>query len=228
MEILIFVVFAALIISGAIYAYYQNRKRVEALRALAARRGWTFESGRDNSFETRYPGVECLRQGSRRYANNVLRGVSGDFRFCGFDYHYETYSTDSKGNTTTHHHNFSAVVLETNLPLKPLLIRAESFFDKVGEFFGVDDIDFESHEFSKKFYVKAEDRRWAFDVIHQSTMEFLLAAPRFTIQFAGPRVIAYRDDTFDPDEVEQAEQVVRGILDRLPNYLHREWKEVQP
>ena len=64
----------------------------------------------------------------------------------------------------------------------------------MGEFFGFDDIDFESDEFSREFCVKAADRRWAFDVIHQATMEFLLAAPRFTIELAGPRVMAYRDE----------------------------------
>jgi hypothetical protein len=40
--------------------------------------------------------------------------------------------------------------------------------------------------------------------------------------------MAYRGSTFAPEEFEQAEQVIAGMLDRLPNYLHREWKGVQP
>ena len=58
----------------------------------------------------------------------------------------------------------------------------------------------------------------------KATMEFLLAAPRFTIELAGPRVIAYRSNRFDADEFEHALQVLAGIIDRLPNYLLREWK----
>lgn len=227
MEILIAIVFVALIIAGAYFSHLQSRKRREALEALAARRGWTFYNSNDSSFEDRFPEFSCLQSGSNRYAYNILSGKSGADGFVGFDYHNETYSTDSKGNRTTDHHYFSGIVVQTGLPLKPLLIRDETLFDKVGEFFGVDDIDFESAEFSRKFYVKAEDRRWAFDVINQATMEYLLAAPRFTIQFAGGRVMAYRSNTFNPDEFEQAEQVVRGILDRLPKYLHTEWKGAQ-
>lgn len=228
MEIVVLIVVAVVVIAGAIYFHYQQQKRIAALRELASRRGWRFSAGHDSTLATRYGVFSCLDQGSNRYAYNVLNGPCGDYEFCGFDYHYETYSTDSKGKRTTHHHYLSVVVIETDLPLKPLFIRTETFFDKVGEFFGMDDIDFESHEFSRQFCVKADDRRWAFDVIHQATMEFLLAAPRFTIQFAGRRVMAYRGGTFTPEQFEQAEQVITGILDRLPNYLHREWKGVRP
>ena len=40
------------------------------------------------------------------------------------------------------------------------------------------EIEFESTEFSKEFHVKSPDRRWAFDVLSQATMEFLLALPQ--------------------------------------------------
>ena len=40
--------------------------------------------------------------------------------------------------------------------------------------FGFDDIDFESAEFSKRFYVKSPDKRFAYDVVHPRMMEFLL------------------------------------------------------
>lgn len=42
--------------------------------------------------------------------------------------------------------------------------------------FGFDDIDFESVEFSRKFFVKSPDKRFAYDVIHPAMMEFLLAS----------------------------------------------------
>jgi hypothetical protein len=166
-EVLFLVAVIGLVIAGLIYSHYQKQKRIEALRTLAARHGWSFSPGNDSALESRFPGYSCLAQGSRRYAYNILHGRSGEHGFCGFDYHYETYSTDSKGKRTTHHHYFSAVAIATDLPLKPLLIRPETFFDKVGEFFGLDDIDFESHDFSRQFYVKADDRRWAFDVIRR-------------------------------------------------------------
>jgi hypothetical protein len=223
-EILIIVVFVLLIVAGGIFSHRQAAKRRQALAETAARQGWTFAADNDSSLSAHFGSLKCLDQGSNRYAYNVMRGNYRQHPVYAFDYHYETYSTDSKGNTTTHHHQFSVTVLETDLPLKPLLIRPEGVFDIIGEFFGFDDIDFESSEFSRAFHVSSSDRRWAFDVIHQTTMEFLLAAPRFTIEIAGARVVSYRDSCFDPPEFEAALGVAAGIVERLPNYLLREWK----
>ncbi len=222
MGVVIFLVFAALIIAAAIYNYRQAEKRRQALLDLAARQGWQFSEAKDYEMEGRYPAFSCLQSGSARYAYNILHGPGRQGQVCAFDYHYETYSTDDKGNTSTTHHHFSSLVLDTNLPLRPLLIRAETFFDKIGEFFGHDDIDFESHEFSRTFCVQADDRRWAFDVISQSTMEFLLAAPRFTIQFAGSSIMAHRNSVFEAFEFEQALEVITGIVERLPKDVLRD------
>lgn len=224
MEILIIVVIVGLIVAGAIYNHKQAEKRRQALLALAARHGWQFSEAKDYDIEGRYAAFPCLQRGSARYAYNLLQGPVPQGQVCAFDYHFETYSTDDKGNTSTTHHYFSTLVLDTNLPLRPLLIRAETLFDKIGEFFGHDDIDFESDEFSRTFCVKAEDRRWAFDVISQSTMEFLLAAPRFTIEFAGSSIMAYREGTFEALDFEQALAVIAGIVDRLPQEVLRESK----
>jgi len=226
--IFIFLLFLGVIIALGVYSYLQTEKRREALLALAERRGWSFNSEHDDGMESRYASFSCLQSGSGRYAYNILEGPVREGRICGFDYHYETQSTDSQGHSTTDHHYFSAVVIDTGLALKPLLIRPETFFDKIGELFGFDDIDFESAEFSRRFCVKAEDRRFAFDVISQSTMEFLLAAPEFAIQFAGCSVMAHRSALFEPAEFEQALDVLAGIIDRLPEYLLRELKGVDP
>ena len=111
------------------------------------------------------------------------------------------------------------MIIESAIPLKPLHLRREHLFDKVSEFFGVDDIDFESAEFSRKFYVKSPDKRWAYDVIHARMMEYLLDAPTFSIQFAGSYVIAWRSSWFGPAEFEAGANLICGILDRLPGYV---------
>lgn len=221
---LFFILAAAVIIVLAVLAHQQAKKRQMALAAWASSRGLSFDPSRDHQMDDRYPRFKCLRQGDNRYAYNVMAGDAGGRGVSAFDYHYETHSTDSKGHRTTHNHHFSAVIVTTGLPLKPLVIRKEHFFDKVGEFLGFDDIDFESTEFSREFYVKSPDRRWAFDVIHQATMEFLLASPRFTLEFQGSDAIAYRDRTFKPEDFEAALRVIEGVLQRLPESLLREMR----
>jgi len=224
--IVVLVIVAAVgLIAWSIYAAAKRRKE---LAAWAASNGLTYRSDKDYSVENRYPGFECLRKGHRQYAYNITHGTLLDRPFTGFDYHYETYSHDKDGKRKTHHHYFSAVVLGSELPLKPLLIRPEGLFDKITQFVGFDDIDFESAEFSRRFYVKAEDKRWAYDVLHARTMQFLLDQPRYSIDFDRDAVIVYKSSTFDIAEFEQAAAIVDGILQRLPDYLVKQQREGAP
>ena len=218
-QTLFFLLIGVAIVGLMIWQYYRNAQRRKALQAWAQANGMQYDRTRDGSLDGRYSSFQCLHRGSRRYGYNHLMGEWNERPFHGFDYHYETYSTDSKGRRQTHHHHFSAVVLESEIPLQSLTIRPEGFLDRLGEIVGLDDIDFESAEFSKAFYVKAPDQRWAFDVLHQRTMEFLLEAPRFTLEFDGQYVIAFRDSRFSPEDYAAAAAVICGILDRLPDYL---------
>jgi len=218
------VLMIVVVIVGAVFAHRAAKKRQAALLVWSVQNGLSYDRDEDRSLEDRFPLHKCLREGSKRYAENVMEGQSDGRGVCAFDYHYETYSTDSKGHRQTNHHHFSAVVLDSGLPLESLFIRSESFLDKITEFVGYDDIDFELTEFSNKFYVKAPDRKWAYEVLHQGTMEFLLESPRFTLEMAGPWLMARRTGRFKAEQFSEALGVAAGILDRLPRYLLKQLK----
>lgn len=211
-------------------AFIGESRRKKELEAWAAQRGYTIDWGRDGSVEDAFPELGCLREGDDRYGYEFIRGQWEGRAFNGFSYHYETSTTDSKGETQTTDHYFSVAYLESEVPLQSLLIRSEGIFDKVATFFGKEDINFESAEFSKKFYVTTENRKWAYDVIHTRTMEFLLGAPRFTLQMSGNRFFAIRNELFKPADYDAAAGVLAGVLDNLPEYVvtqqreQREWK----
>lgn len=226
-QTLIFILFGVIFIALMVFGAIQARRRREAMKKYAASLGCSFSPGKDWSFDEHYSGFGQLRKGSNRYAYNIISGRKGEHDIKVFDYHYETHSTNSKGRRQTHHHYFSAVIYHTGLPVKPLFIRPENFLDKFTEFIGFDDIDFESNEFSSNFYVKAQDKKWAYDVIHQETMEFLLASPRFTIEFETPNIIVYESGTMPIEDFGQAMNVVEGILQRFPDYLLEELKGAQ-
>jgi hypothetical protein len=221
LEIVFLLVFA-LAVAGIVFGAIHAERRRKELRAWARSERMSFRPRPDRSIDDRFPGFSCFRRGEDRYGFNIMRGVRDGRAAWGMDYHYETESRDSDGDRTTTDHYFSAVVLEVDLPLRPLSIRPEGFFDKVAEFLGFDDIDFESAEFSRTFHVRSPDRRWAFDVIQQETMEFLLACPRFTIELAEGTALARRESRFDAADFADAFRVIEGILDRLPGFLLRE------
>ena len=211
--VLVIVVGAAVI---GIAAWFSAKRRKE-LAAWASGKGLAFHPGRDHGFDERYRAFGCLRRGYSRCAYNIAEGDWNGRRLTAFDYRFVTGS--GKNRQT---HRFSAIVLRSDVRLKPLRIRPENIFDRVTEFFGLDDIDFESAEFSREFHVKSSDKRWAYDVLHQRTMEFLLSMPRFSIELDGRHVIAWRNRRFNVETFESAIAVVEGVLDRLPEYVVHE------
>jgi hypothetical protein len=220
--ILIFLI-AAVALVVVVCAFISDQRRRQALAAWAANHGMTFRRERDRSFSRRFPAFSCFREGQNRFAHNLIEGSWRGRRFLGFDYHYQV-TTGSGKNRSTHTHRFSGVLIFSELPLRPLVIRPEGLSDRIAGFFGARSINFESAEFSRRFYVHAEDRKWAYDVIHPRTMEFLLGRPIFHIEFDRDVVLARLTKVFDPEDYEVAADVVCGILDGLPEYLVKQLK----
>ena len=215
--VVVFVLFGLVAAAGIVYGLYAASKRRKALQDWAAQCGLEFDAAKNRHVDNQFPQFKCLQRGRGRYGYNFVHGDWNGRDLLCFDYRY---TTGSGKNSNTH--NLSAVILKTPFLLKPLFIRPEGVFDKVTEFFGYDDIDFESAEFSRKFYVKAKDKKWAYDLIHSRTMEFLLSRPKFNIKFDMLYVIAWKDRTFKPEEFAQAADVIAGVLDLLPDYVRKQ------
>jgi hypothetical protein len=212
-----FLIIAAAIVFAAasiIFGIYAAGKRRKELAGWALSKGLAFDSDKDSEFDSKYPRFDCLQKGDTRYAYNQMYGAIDGRVFQGCDYHYATGS----GKSRTQHY-FSLVIVKSPIWLKPLFIRPENFFDKIAEFAGFNDIDFESAEFSKKFYVKSTDKKWAYDIIHPQMMEFLLASPVFSIQFDTLSVIIYRDRTFSAGDFEAAVNFINGFFALIPEYV---------
>lgn len=205
-----------------IFSAMAAARRRQLLETWAAENGLGFAPERRPDLDDRYPEFDCLRRGSSRYGYNLLRGDWRGRDFLGFDYHYATHSTNSKGQRTTHHHHFSCVLIGSSLPLRPLEIRPEGFWDKMKAVFGYDDIDFESAEFSRRFHVSSPDRKWAYDVLHARAIERLLAAPVFNLEMTEGCVLAWQKRRFAPEEFATAATIVSDLLDGLPDYLVEE------
>lgn len=225
----LFCLFLPVVILLAILGHKKNKERKLAMANWAHAKGLTFDPSHDSSFDERWPEFDCLRRGSDRYAFNIMAGVWEGRALTAFDYHYETSSTDSKGRRKTTHHYFSAIILRANIPLKPLQIRPENFFDRIGSVFGFDDIDFESAEFSRRFKVNAPDRKWAYDVLHAKAMTFMLQHGKaYSIEFDRQHVIAVRNRRLDVAGFEHAVYLIDHLLDLLPEYVRQQQQQQTP
>jgi hypothetical protein len=221
MEFLIIIVpvVIALMIWGAIHSHKKEQERLAAMRGWAAERGLFFNEEKVRGFDDEYPGFDCLGSGRNRYAHNIMVGTLDGLEAKLFDYHYQTRSRDSKGRTRTRTHRFSAVLVHPGFAIRPITVRREGMFDKVKAAFGWDDINFESAEFSRRYYVACEDKRWAYDVIHGKIMDLLLKARKYTIEGDGQAMmIRMGESRFDLAGFERAFGVLAKILREIPEH----------
>jgi hypothetical protein len=206
-----------IVIGGGILSFYASAKRRKELAEWALSRQLDFTAEKDRSLDSKYPNLNCLNRGDNRYACNIMTGSLAGRVFLGCDYHYATGSGKNRQE-----HDFSLVIVKSPILLEPLFIRPENFLDKVAEFAGFNDIDFESAEFNKKFYVKAPNKKWAYDIISPGMMEFLIQSPVFLIQFDLLSIIVYRDRTFSTADFDAAVDLINGIFEHIPEYVSRD------
>jgi hypothetical protein len=204
-----------------VYAYISSRRRKQELAALAAAWGFTWVDDDPFDIEHRYDSFSAISRGHSRHAYNVFHGRRNGREIVCFDYRYRT---GSGKHQSTHH--LSGALIRHGYPFPYLRIRPEGLFDRVAEFVGFDDIDFESAEFSRAFHVKSADRKFAFDVLHPRAMEYMLSLPcRFSMEFQGGTMLISDDSTWDPREFEGAIAQVEGLLDLMPEFLRKALKE---
>jgi hypothetical protein len=216
---LVIVVVLVVIVISAIYGMIQARKRQEGLFELAQRLGLNFSAAEDYALADRFSFLKQLAKGENRYARNVLSGTYQQYQVLAFDYHYETHSTDSKGNRTTEHHWFSFFILTLPALFPDLTIRRENFLTKIAEVFGYQDIDFESAEFSRAFCVRSKDKKFAFDVCNAKMMEYLLANRDLSVEIENQALALAFDRCLSVEQVEANLQRLVEIRSRLPDYL---------
>jgi hypothetical protein len=213
------VVFVGIMLIGVIYNAVMARKRREGLFLLAQRLNLDFDAGQDFGIPGRFGFLKQLDQGDNRYATNVLSGTYQQNEILAFDYHYETYSTDSKGHRTTEHHWFSFFILTLPASFPDLTIRRESLFMKVAGVFGYQDIKFESAEFSKTFCVRSPDKKFAYDVCNAQMMEYLLANRDVSVEIENEVIALAFNNRIAIEQVELNLQRLIEIRSRLPEFL---------
>jgi hypothetical protein len=219
-------VIAGIILVGVVayFSWLAEKKRREAMVALAAELGLSFDPARDRSHDEEYAHFEIFRRGHSRAAYNTM---SGQLEFQGRpwpakmgDFTYKITTSTGK-STSTQTYRFSYLIL--HLPwsgVPDLLIRREGMFDKIAGVLGFDDIDFESAEFSRRFHVSSPDKRFAYDVIDPRMMEFLLRGDPPTVDIENRRCcISDGRSRWEPVEFRQKLAWITEFLDHWPTHV---------
>lgn len=207
------------IIVAIIWGIRAGKKRRTEMGLLAERLGLQFSSERNYGFAKQYAFLDKLRQGENRYAYNIMTGPFQGHEVTAFDYHFETHSTDSKGHRETHHHYFSFFILSLEASFPELTIAKEGFLSKIAQAVGFDDIDFESHEFSRRFEVRSKDKKFAYDFCNAQMIDYLLGQSDINIEVDQHSLALGFNRCLKVEEIEPHLNQLIEIRKRMPDYL---------
>jgi Protein of unknown function (DUF3137) len=90
-------------------------------------------------------------------------------------YWYYTQSTDSQGRTSRTYHYFSVVLADLARTVPGVSIEKEGVFQRIAGHLGFHDIEFESEDFNRRFRVKSDDREFAFQIVDDRMMSWLMS-----------------------------------------------------
>jgi uncharacterized protein DUF3137 len=161
--------------------------------------------------------------GSRRRARNVITGTESGRPFTAFDYSYETESHDTKGRTSKATHRYAVYAVHLPAYLPSLEVSPEAVFGHLATAVGLTtDIDLESEDFNRRFRVRAEDRKFATDVLSPRTMQYLLSVPPAAWRVQGTDIVRWEEGRLDPADVPVSAAILDRVADGIPTFV---WKD---
>jgi len=206
--------FIALAVALIVFGILKARKRREAMTRLAAELGFEYYADDPWSLEDKYAMFELFGRGHSRGASNVICGEMDGRAVVAFDYQYTTGSGKNKST-----HSYQAVVMGLPIVAAGLRMRTETVFDRLASWVGWDDIDFESDEFSRRYHVASEDRRFAYDIFHARLIEHLLACGQAPgLEMKGPLMVLF-DSQGNVENVRRLIAIGREIVASIPEYV---------
>ena len=211
---IIFFLVIPIIIAAIVFSAMAAKKRREELAALAGRLGFSFDRSKDRRMDDNYKYLNTLRLGSNRYAYNIMSGSYQGSPMQVFDYHYQTGS-----GKNMHHHYFSFFIMSLEISCPELTITKEHIFSKIGQALGFDDIDFESHEFSRQFCVRSKDKKFAYDVCNAQMIEYLLGNKDMNIEIERDTMALTCRRRLKADEIEYNMARLTQVRSLMPEYL---------
>ncbi|MFA4986689.1 MAG: hypothetical protein WC712_08910 [Candidatus Brocadiia bacterium] len=187
--VLVFTIIGGFVVVAAtmVILTLQYLRRVKReLQAYADSHGCTFSAKDTLGILKLCKDLKEFRQGSSHKVSLLVFGQRDGVRFCFFTHEFETGSGDS-----TTHYNHRWLLLEGALTVPShLWVRPENFVDRIAEMMGFDDIDFEFNQFNDMYFVKADDKKTAYDFFGREVMESLVHdREKYCFEARGPLFI---------------------------------------
>lgn len=192
--------------TGAIFATYcgivvpqRKRRRTEALKQVASTLALSFlESDKMLEQEDLFH-FPLFHRGNSPEVRNILRKRSADEEAILFDYEFQ----QGSGENSSQYSQTVAAFRISHWNLPEFSLRPENVFDKIGEFFGHQDINFESYrEFSKSYRLQGQLEPAIRETFNFHVLQFFSQNPGWWLKGKGEWLVIYQmNRQVKPEEV---------------------------
>ena len=204
--------------------YERQNAKIAEMASFAKKNGFRFKHGIHRSMHREHRFLHKV-SGSRQYGLNIMTGEFEGHSVTMFDYHFQRYFKCKSWEFSKYieHNYISFFVLDLEKQFPVLKIAKEEPKSKVlarlADAIGRGDIDFESHEFSERFDVRSDDRKFAYDFCNARMMEFLLEGPARPINVEKQKLVISTDSALSMKNIERNVDFLLNIRKRMPDYL---------
>jgi hypothetical protein len=194
-----------------------EQQRLEQLRAVARRMGFSFSAQAEPSLWGRVESFHLFSQGRSRRVHNVMRRQIHDIDVTLFDCKYTTGS-----GKHSHTHYRTVMLFETaRLKLPRFTLRPEGFFHRVANKLGSQDIDFEAHPvFSDDYLLQGPDEARIRHLFDDEALLYYTRHQGLCSEGDGQRLVFYRGSR--RVEPEGMEDLLQQGLDVLDVFMEKE------
>lgn len=208
----------AVAIGGAYLAGQAERKRHERNRLYAAQMGWEYLAGDPllvDMFES-----SPFGQGRQRSATDAMRDAVRDREFVVFGYRYVT---GSGKNRTVHDVRVCAVKIPGRIPL--VRVGPENPATRLFSALGGTDVEVESEEFNRRWYVWSRDVRAAHAILTPRMIERFLEPDLtwHTVAFEPGLLFMCANGKLDLPVTPPPFDTLCDIADLVPGFLAQDY-----
>ncbi len=174
------------------FGFWWAKKRREAIQRVASELLFSYDARPIPDPHLDHPDMKLFNVGHSRRSSNLMRGIFQGIDLVVFDYHYAV----GGGKHTSHYTQTVVIARIPDLDMPYFTLGPESFFHKIGDWFGKKDIDFPfNKEFSDRYLLKGDDEIRIGMVFKTHILDHFENRPekdKINIEAKGERIIVFR------------------------------------
>lgn len=209
------IVILLFIIVAAIRDWLRPKKKTRTINEVAEALGLTLLTQGGDELLRSFSFINRLQYGKKKRLLHALSGNYHDTHVTVLEMRYETKDIAKDAPPDTY--CFFIARLPSSFP--EITIYKEGLISKLYQATGHRDINFESHEFSRKFRVRAEKDRFAYDLCNPRMIEYLLKNMDLSIEIDRDALCISFNKPLDIEKVEYNLQRLIKIRSLIPEYL---------